>query len=160
MNEHGLNERQLRFADYYIETGNASESYRRAGYSAKSDSAVTTNSARLLTNDRISAYIESRMAIVDSKRVADANEVLEFLTSVMRGEATGKTLRGVGMGEQVIADIKPSIGEKYNAAVQLGKRHRLWIDRQENDTNATVIINGSIGDTCPDCGKHFEECDC
>ncbi|HDR4494261.1 TPA: terminase small subunit [Bacillus cereus biovar anthracis] len=160
MNEHGLNERQLRFADYYIETGNASEAYRRAGYKATNESTVTTNSSKLLTNTKVSAYIESRMASVDSKRIADANEVLEFYTKVMRGEITGKTLRGVGMGEQVITDMLPTLGERLNAGQQLGKRHRLWVDRQENDTNATVIINGSIGDTCPDCGKHFEECDC
>ncbi|MGH0586789.1 terminase small subunit [Bacillus mycoides] len=158
--DHGLNERQKRFADYFIETGNATEAYRRAGYDCKSDSIVSAGSSRLLKNVNVSAYIDSRMSSVDSKRIADGNEVLEFLTSVMRGEATGKTLRGVGMGEQVISTIEPSIGERVNAGIQLGKRHRLWIERQENETTANVTINGSIGDTCPDCNKHYRECEC
>ncbi|MDA1583408.1 terminase small subunit [Bacillus cereus group sp. TH230-1LC] len=158
--DHGLNERQKRFADYFIETGNASESYRRAGYKADNDRSVESRSSSLLRNVKVSAYIDSRMSSVDSKRIADGNEVLEFLTSVMRGEATGKTLRGVGMGEQVISTIEPSIGERINAGIQLGKRHRLWIERQENETTANVTINGSIGDTCPDCNKHYRECEC
>lgn len=126
---HELNERQKRFADYYIETGNASEAYRRAGYKSDNEKVITAGSSRLLANVNVSVYIDSHMADVDSKRIADANEVLEFLTSVMRGEATGKTLRGVGMGEQVISDIAPSIGERKDAAVQLGKRYRLWTEK-------------------------------
>ncbi|TBL15282.1 terminase small subunit [Bacillus paranthracis] len=158
--DHGLNERQKRFADYYIETGNASESYRRAGYKADNNRTVESRSSQLLRNAKVSNYIDSKLSSKDSERIASADEVLEFLTSVMRGEATGKTLRGVGMGEQVITDIKPSIAERFNAGVQLGKRHRLWIERQETETTANVTINGSIGDTCEECGKHYKECEC
>ncbi|ATI60391.1 terminase small subunit [Bacillus thuringiensis] len=157
---HELNERQKRFADYYIETGNASEAYMRAGYKSDNKKVITAGSSRLLANVNVSVYIDSHMAGVDSKRIADANEVLEFLTSVMRGEATGKTLRGVGMGEQVISDIEPSIGERKDAAVQLGKRYRLWTEKHEIEGVAQVIINGSIGNTCEECGKHYEECEC
>ncbi|MEK4913413.1 terminase small subunit [Bacillus sp. FSL E2-8887] len=159
-NMHDLNERQKRFADYYIETGNASEAYRRAGYKAENPRTVEVNSSKLMRNAKVSAYIDSRMSDVDSKRVADGNEVLEFLSSVMRGEVSGKVLRGVGQGEQVIADIAPTLGEKINAAVQLGKRHRLWTEKVEVEGVAQVIINGSIGDTCDECGKHYEECEC
>ncbi|AXK19135.1 terminase small subunit [Bacillus sp. COPE52] len=157
---HGLNERQKRFADYYLETGNACEAYRRAGYKADNVKSVESLSSRLLGNDKVLAYIDSKASDMDNKRIADANEVLEFLTSVMRGEATGKTLRGVGMGEQVISEIEPSVGERKDAAVQLGKRYRLWVDRQEVETTGTVIIKDSVGDTCEECGKHYEECEC
>ncbi|MDA2329860.1 terminase small subunit [Bacillus cereus] len=157
---HELNERQKRFADYYIETGNASEAYMRAGYKSGNKKVITAGSSRLLANVNVSAYIDSHIAGVDSKRIADANEVLEFLTSVMRGEATGKTLRRAGMGAQVISDIEPSIGERKDAAVQLGKRYRLWTEKQEIEGVAQVIINGSIGNTCEECGKYYEECEC
>ena len=78
-----LNEMQKAFADYYIETANATESAKRAGYSEKT---AYSQGQRLLKNVEISAYIGERMAEQGEKRVADANEVIEFYTAVMRGE--------------------------------------------------------------------------
>ena len=78
-----LNERQKAFADYYIELGNATQAAIKAGYSE--DSARSIGSENLTKPD-ISAYIESRLAEIRAKRVADANEVIEFYTAVMRGE--------------------------------------------------------------------------
>ena len=78
-----LNEMQKAFADYYIETANATESAKRAGYSEKT---AYSQGQRLLKNVEISAYISERMAEQGEKRVADANEVIEFYTAVMRGE--------------------------------------------------------------------------
>lgn len=146
MNEHGLNERQLRFADYYIETGNASESYRRAGYKSDNPRTVETNSSKLLRNTEVRAYIDSRLSKAHSKRVMEADEVMERLTAIARGEATGKTLRGVGMGEQVISDIEPSIGEQHQALVQIGKRYGMWVDRQELNANVGVTIVDDVED--------------
>lgn len=78
-----LNEMQKAFADYYIETANATESAKRAGYSEKT---ARSQGQRLLTNVDISAYIRERLNEQSEKRVADANEVIEFYTAVMRGE--------------------------------------------------------------------------
>lgn len=78
-----LNEMQKAFADYYIETANATESAKRAGYSEKT---AYSQGQRLLKNVELSAYIRERMAGQGEKRVADANEVIEFYTAVMRGE--------------------------------------------------------------------------
>lgn len=78
-----LNEMQKAFADYYIETANATESAKRAGYSEKT---ARSQGQRLLTNVDISAYIRERLDEQSEKRVADANEVIEFYTAVMRGE--------------------------------------------------------------------------
>ncbi len=78
-----LNPKQQAFADYYIECGNATEAAKRAGYSEKS---AGTNAGKLLKNTNVSEYIACRMAEQAKKRVADANEVIEFYTAVMRGE--------------------------------------------------------------------------
>ena len=78
-----LNEMQKAFADYYIESANATESAKRAGYSEKT---ARSQGQRLLTNVDISAYIRERLDEQSEKRVADANEVIEFYTAVMRGE--------------------------------------------------------------------------
>ena len=78
-----LNERQKAFADYYIQTGNATEAAIKAGYSEKTAYSIGNEN---LKKPEISAYISERMAEQGEKRVADANEVIEFYTAVMRGE--------------------------------------------------------------------------
>ena len=78
-----LNERQKAFADYYIQTGNATEAAVKAGYSEKTAYSIGNEN---LKKPEISAYIGERMAGQGEKRVADANEVIEFYTAVMRGE--------------------------------------------------------------------------
>lgn len=78
-----LTPKQQSFADYYIECGNATESAKRAGYSENN---VGENAAKTLKNPNVSAYIAERMEEQARKRVADANEVIEFYTAVMRGE--------------------------------------------------------------------------
>lgn len=78
-----LTPKQQAFADYYIECGNATEAAKRAGYSENN---VGENAAKTLKNPNVSSYIAERMEEQKRKRVADANEVIEFYTAVMRGE--------------------------------------------------------------------------
>ena len=78
-----LTPKQQAFADYYIKCGNATEAAKRAGYSENN---VGENAAKTLKNPNVSAYIAERMEEQARKRVADANEVIEFYTAVMRGE--------------------------------------------------------------------------
>lgn len=140
MNEHGLNERQLRFADLYIELGNATQAYKDAGYDTTDEATINSNASRLLRNDKVKSYIDSRLSKAHERRIADGDEVLATLTAIMRGERTGKTLRGVGMGEQVVSDIEPSIGEITKAAELLGKRHRLFTEQVDINANVGVTI--------------------
>ena len=78
-----LNERQKAFADYYIQKGNATEAARMAGYSEKTACAIASENLR---KPEIAVYIKERLDEQSKKRVADANEVVEFYTAVMRGE--------------------------------------------------------------------------
>lgn len=78
-----LTPKQQAFADYYIECGNATEAAKNAGYSEKT---ARSQGQRLLTNVDVSAYIADRMKALAEKRIASADEAMEFLTSVMRGE--------------------------------------------------------------------------
>lgn len=78
-----LTPKQKAFADYYLQCGNATEAAKKAGYSDKTAGQMGNEN---LKKPQISEYIAERIKELDSKRVADANEVLEFLTSVMRGE--------------------------------------------------------------------------
>ena len=74
---------QKAFADYYLETSNATESAKKAGYSEKT---AYSQGQRLLKNVEVKAYIEERLGEIKSDRIATIDEVMSFYTSVMRGE--------------------------------------------------------------------------
>lgn len=132
-----MNERQRRFADEYIISGNAMESATKAGYS---ENYAKAQSHKLLENVGIKTYISERLAELQSKKVADQQEVLEYLTSVMRGEETEQTIIGVGELGQELTDIEVSAKDRIKAAELLGKRYRLWTDKQEVEVQGTVVF--------------------
>ena len=101
-----LTEKQKTFADAYIETGNASEAARRAGYSHP-----YSQSTRLLENVGISAYIKERLSDIDAQRVASADEVMRFFSSVMRGEVKDQF------------GLDASLQDRLNAGKELMKRY-------------------------------------
>lgn len=148
-----LREKQKRFADYYIETGNQLESYLKAGYAVKSNAAARVNASRLLTNANVKSYIDERLMELQGKRVADQQEILQFLTSVMRGEVVEKIPLGVGMGEQILVENEPPINVRKSAAELLGKRYAMWTDKRQIDGVIGVQIVDDIGGDIDDSGK-------
>lgn len=91
-----LTEKQKRFADYYIETGNATQAAVKAGYSKKY---ANTNANKLLQNTTIKNYIDEKLEEMSSKRIASANEVMELLTSAARGELEEEVVVVEGGGD-------------------------------------------------------------
>jgi phage terminase small subunit len=140
-----VNEQQKRFADYYIETGNATEAYRRAGYKAKGKSAEV-NASRLLTNAKVKTYINELINSKDSERIAKQDEILEFLTKVLRGEIQEEFPLGVGKGEQTIIRKELDGKERIKAAELLGKRYTLWTDKTQLEGSIGVTIVDDIDD--------------
>lgn len=132
--------KQQRFADEYIISGNATQAYRAAYPTIKRDEVARVNGSRLLTNANVKAYIDERMAELSSKKVADQQEVLEFLTSAMRGEVKEPVAILDGDGTQKIVEVLPSVATRKAAAELLGKRYRLWTDRVESDVTGTVVF--------------------
>lgn len=129
--------KQQRFADEYIITGNLYKSAIEAGYSEKYAKA---QSHKLLENVGIKNYIDERLAKLESEKIASQQEVLSYLSSVMRGEMTEQTLRSVGESGQVIAEIDVGAKDRIKAAELLGKRYKLWTDKSEVDVTGTVVF--------------------
>ncbi|WP_455679743.1 terminase small subunit [Streptococcus sp.] len=129
--------KQQRFADEYIISANATQAAIKAGYSKKY---ANTNASKLLRNTTIKSYIDERLADLQSKKVADQQEVLEYLTSVMRGKETEQTIIGVGDFGQELTDIEVSAKDRIKAAELLGKRYRMWTDKQEVEVQGTVVF--------------------
>lgn len=146
MIEHNLTEKQLRFAEEYIKEPNATKAYMTAYPSVKKESTARAAGSRLLTNVNVSSYIDECMKDLQSERIADATEVLETLTAILRGKKRGTALVGIGMGEQEVTQVEPTLGEKIKAAELLGKRYAMWTDKQQVDGVAQVVIKDDLDD--------------
>lgn len=143
--ENGMTEKQQRFADEYIISLNATQAAIKAGYS---DKYANTNASKLLQNTTIRAYIDERLKELKSEKVADQREVLEYLTSVMRGKEQEQTLCSIGELGQTLIDIDVGARDRIKAAELLGKRYRMWTDRVEADIQGTVVFANE--DNIPD----------
>lgn len=125
--------KQQRFADEYIITGNLYKSAVKAGYSEKYAKA---QSHKLLENVGIKNYIDERLAKLESEKIATQEEVLQYLTSVMRGEKTEPLLVLDGEGTQKVIQAVPNVQSRTRAAELLGKRYGTFTDRV--DINAQI----------------------
>lgn len=136
-----LTEKQKKFCHFYIETANATESYKKSGYKCNSENAYNVNAIRLLRNDKIKAYLKEFMEKNDTNRIAKAEEVLEYFTKVMRGETLSNVVVVEGCGDGVSEarefKKKPDEKERLDAAKQLAKRYGL--DRIKEDTVSEVV---------------------
>lgn len=131
--------KQQIFADEYLKDTNGTRAYKVAYPQVKKDQVAATAAGRLLRNVEVSQYITRQLEKMHSKRSADAQEVIEYLTSVMRGEQKEQTLKGLGMGEQEVVSIDVSAKDRIKAAELLGKRLALWTDNI-NLTNKDIVI--------------------
>lgn len=108
--------KQHKFCDEYIKSGNATDAATKAGYSPKTAKAIGQEN---LTKPYLKAYIEKRLKQLESEKIAGAREVLEYLSSVMRGEQT----ESVATARGVYNNIPVSAKDRINAAKEILKRY-------------------------------------
>lgn len=138
-----LTEKQNRFVDYYIETGNKTEAAKKAGYSEKRAAEIGAENYR---KPHIKAAIDVRLAEMDAKRMASAEEVMQFLTTVMRGELEEEvvTSEGTGDGRTKTMIVKKHVGvhDRLDAAKQIARRYGLdkLIVEQKSDDRVQIIM--------------------
>lgn len=134
--------KQQIFADEYLKDLNGTRAYKAAYTNVKKDSVASANAVRLLGNAKVKSYIDEQLEKMHNERTADAQEVLEYLTSVMRGQQTEEVLRGVGMGEQMKTNIEVGAKDRLKAAELLGKRHALFTDKVDvAGTQKVIFVN-------------------
>lgn len=125
-----LTPKQKKFCDYYIETGNASEAARRAGYSEKT---ARTIGQQNLAKRAIKDHISERMKNQDRERVASADEVIAFYTAVMRGEVKDQF------------GIEASLSDRLKAGENLMRRYDKIAPVDKTEENSGVIMMPEIG---------------
>ena len=116
MSDIKLKPKELKFAEEWLKTTNATQSAIKAGYSAR-----TAYSAgnRLLKKVDVRQYIDERLAEMKESSIADTNEVMQFLSSTMRGDIPDQF------------GLDPALNDRLKAAELIGKRYKLFTDKQE-----------------------------
>ena len=123
-----LTPKQKAFADYYIQSGNAAEAARKAGYSEKT---ARFAGAENLTKANIQAYMSERMQPDEEKRIADADEVMRFYSAVMRGEVKDSF------------GLDAALADRLKAGDALMRRLQVVADRkalQDNDSGSAGVV--------------------
>ena len=140
-----LTEKQKAFCDYYIESLNATERYKKAYKNIKNDNTAKAAASRLLTNVNLKSYIDEKLKEMQSNRIAKAEEVLEYLTKVIRNEEEEEVVVTVNVGDfqTEVQKVKKEISakDKIKAAELLGKRYSLFTDKVDvqGDVGVTII---------------------
>ena len=117
-----LNKKQMDFVLEYLKTNNITKSAIKAGYSPKT---AAVQGSRLLTNVKIASYVEAVNERMESDKIADIQEVMEYFTSVMRGEKKDQF------------DLDPTLSDRTKAASELAKR----LDIREKTINVSGVVN-------------------
>nr|DAP50941.1 MAG TPA: Terminase small subunit [Caudoviricetes sp.] len=138
-----LTEKQRAFCDYYIESLNATESYKKA-YNCTNETTARTNGAKNLQKPSIKKYIDEQLQQMQSNRIADATEVLEYLTRIIRNEETEEAILTVNTGDftSEVRRVQKEISakDKIKAAELLGKRYGLYTEKIEADVNQVIFV--------------------
>ena len=129
-----LNAKQKKFVDEYIKNPNATQAALRAGYAKKS---ARQQANRMLTKDHIKSAIQEQVDSMHSESIADAEEVMEFLSKTMRGEITTEELTNTGS----VVDVTPALPQRIKAAELIGKRHSLFTDNLNVNSKSDVEID-------------------
>jgi terminase small subunit len=138
--------KQKKFADEYIISGNATDAAKKAGYSEKTAFTIATEN---LKKPYIKQYIDQRIKELDDKKIAKQEEVLQYLTSVLRGESKSAivVVEGLGDGVSEARTVKktPDEKERLKAAELLGKRYRIFSEKSEAEEEQMDKLDKILG---------------
>lgn len=133
--------KQQRFCDEYLIDLNATQAAIRAGYSPHY---ANTNASKLLQITTIKDFLQKRMAEKEKELIADQDEVLKYLTAVMRGQSVAEIVVVEGTGyccsEARAIQKAPDEKERLKAAELLGKRYGLYTDKVEADVDMSPLV--------------------
>lgn len=143
-----MTDKQRKFCDEYLIDCNATRAYRKAYPNVKKDSSAAVCAAKLLRIAKVQEYINKQLEKISSEKIADAKEVMEYLTTVLRGESQSEIVviegTGDGCSDARRMNKAPDEKEKLKAAELLGKRYGLFTDKLEVDGNTKVVIMDDI----------------
>lgn len=142
-----MTEKQKLFCEEYLKDKelNATQAYLRVYKNVKSDSVASVMASKLMAKPEIKEYIQERLDLMHDQNTADAKEVMEYLTSVMRGQSESEVLKLNGDGYQSVIKKRPEERDRLKAAELLGKRFGLFKDGVIVDGDSSITIKVDYG---------------
>ena len=140
-----LTAKQKKFCDEYLISGNATDAAIKAGYSEKCANRIGSEN---LSKHDIKEYLEEKLKEIESRKIADAAEVMRYLTSVMRNETKEEVPMIVNNGdwsEVQMVKKDTSIKDRNKAAEMLAKRFGILTDKVSLEI-APVVIKDDVSD--------------
>lgn len=138
-----LTAKQQRFCDEYLIDMNITQAAIRAGYSKKTAYAIGQEN---LKKPMVKEYIEKRMAEKEAALIADQTEVMQYLTSVMRGGSSSSVLARDEVGADRVIEKPPDEKERLKAAELLGRAHMMFTDKVQQDVDMDLNITVDYGE--------------
>ena len=139
-----MTEKQRLFADEYLKDLNGTRAYKTIYTTIKNDNVAAVRANTLLKQKDISDYISKRLEEIHNENTADIQEVMEYLTSVLRGESASAVLVMSGNGMQKVTEKPPDEKERLKAAELLGKRFGMFKDNVDVTSNGKTVIVDDI----------------
>lgn len=140
-----MTDKQRKFCDEYLIDLNATRAYKAAYPHVKSEGAARACASKLLTKANIKTYIDEQLDKISSEKTADAKEVMEYLTSVMRGESQAEIVviegTGDGCSDARRMSKAPDEKERLKAAELLGRRYGLFKENVNLGVEPVVLVN-------------------
>lgn len=148
-----LTEKQKLFAEEYLKDLNATRAYKEI-YKVKKDETAKVNGCRLLTNANLQIYIKGLIDNIHNDKIATAEEVMEYLTKVLRGESESEivVVEGTGDGCSSARRLQkaPDEKERTKAAELLGRRYGMFTDNFKTGGVVSVQIINDLEEDDPD----------
>lgn len=158
-----MTDKQKRFCDEYLIDMNGAQAAIRAGYSKKTAKQIATEN---LSKPYLREYIDKRMAEKEAALIADQDEVMKYLTAVMRRvkaehvvvtcteetssyvpDAEGKMRKQTVKKETPkIVEIPARLQDSNKAAELLGKAYGIYTDKVDADVDMNLNIKVDYGE--------------
>lgn len=139
-----MTEKQKLFCDEYLKDTNATRAYLTVYANCKSATSAAPLASKLLKKEEIQKYISKKMEEIHNENTADIQEVMEYLTSVLRGKSASAVLMMSGNGMQKVTEKPPDEKERLKAAELLGKRFGMFKDNVDITSNGKTLIVDDI----------------
>lgn len=139
-----MTEKQKLFCDEYLIDLNGTRAYRTVYKTIKNDNVAGVRANKLLKQKDIAEYINKRLEEIHNENTANIQEVMEYLTSVMRGTSKANVLALAGDGHQEVIAKPPDEKERLKAAELLGKRFGMFKDNVDITSNGKTVIVDDI----------------
>ena len=145
-----MTEKQRRFADEYIRTGDITRSYMNAYQSVTNENSASAAGSRMLRNVKVRSFIDERLEELKKESIAEQDEILQYLTSVMRGKINDEQLTVVPDGDFSAGverhEKRSDTNDRTKAAELLGKRYAIWTEKHQMDVQVMPVFKDSYGD--------------